>query len=256
MARYQAAIIWPPQLIDGLLETLERFGPARQGGLAPFLADWERFDLLRGQRVQVQLGERLMEGDYLGIDPDGALRLDTADGPLRLHSGEVSLRLPPSDQRGSLTRRGHEPVDRYRQHQPALGAARCRWTRSDAGSAPWSCRAARSARRLGGPGAPERVLVGNVGGAVWVMPWPGWSVRSGDWRRNSPSRARITWGCGLPIRSPRDWAWTAGWHCSPPARRGAEATLILDVGTAATFDLLPRREPPGWPDPAWPHHDA
>ena len=88
-------------LIDGLLETLERFGlSGSQGGLAPFLVDWERFDLLRGRQVQVQLGERLLEGDYLGIDPDGALRLRTPDGPLRLHSGEVSLRLPPSDHAG------------------------------------------------------------------------------------------------------------------------------------------------------------
>ncbi|WP_367261331.1 bifunctional biotin--[acetyl-CoA-carboxylase] ligase/biotin operon repressor BirA [uncultured Thiodictyon sp.] len=79
-------------LIDALLETLERFG---QVGLAPFLDEWTRFDLLRDQQVQLQLGERLIVGDYAGIDPDGALRLNTADGLLRAHSGEVSLRLAP-----------------------------------------------------------------------------------------------------------------------------------------------------------------
>jgi BirA family biotin operon repressor/biotin-[acetyl-CoA-carboxylase] ligase len=42
--------------------------------------------------VRLQLGERQIDGDYAGIEPDGALRLDTAAGPLRFHSGEVSLR--------------------------------------------------------------------------------------------------------------------------------------------------------------------
>ncbi len=93
---YQALDGRPPErnvlaavLIDALLEMLERFG---QVGLGPFLAEWERYDRLRGQRVQVQLGDRVMTGDYAGIEPDGALRLDTADGRLCLHSGEVSLR--------------------------------------------------------------------------------------------------------------------------------------------------------------------
>ena len=80
-------------LIEGLLEMLERYG---QVGLKPFLDEWARFDLLCGQRVRLQLGERLIDGDYAGIEPDGALRLDTADGPLRFHSGEVSLRLRDS----------------------------------------------------------------------------------------------------------------------------------------------------------------
>jgi len=77
-------------LIAGLLAMLERFG---QVGLAPFLDDWARFDLLCGQRVRLHLGERLIEGDYAGIEPDGTLRLETAAGPQRFHSGEVSVRL-------------------------------------------------------------------------------------------------------------------------------------------------------------------
>lgn len=80
-------------LIDALLEMLERFG---QVGLQPYLAQWARFDLLRGKPVQLQLGERLIVGDYDGIDPDGALRLNTAAGPRSAHSGEVSLRLSAS----------------------------------------------------------------------------------------------------------------------------------------------------------------
>lgn len=77
-------------LIDGLLEMLERYGEV---GLQPFLEEWGPFDLLRGQRVCLQLGERSIEGDYAGIDSDGALRLRTPAGPVRAHSGEVSLRM-------------------------------------------------------------------------------------------------------------------------------------------------------------------
>jgi len=77
-------------LIEGLLEMLERYGDL---GLKPFLGEWAGFDLLRGQRVRLQQGERLIVGDYAGIDPDGALRLNTAEGLQRFHSGEVSVRL-------------------------------------------------------------------------------------------------------------------------------------------------------------------
>lgn len=95
-------------LIDGLLEMLERFGlGGGQGGLQPFLADWERYDLLRGQRVRVQFGERLIDGDYAGIDPDGALRLNTPGGLLRLHSGEVSVRRAPVSV--NVSRQGEQP---------------------------------------------------------------------------------------------------------------------------------------------------
>ena len=77
-------------LIDGLLEMLDRYGKL---GLQSFLEAWGRFDLLRGQRVYLQLGGRSIEGDYAGIDPDGAIRLHTLAGPVRAHSGEVSLRI-------------------------------------------------------------------------------------------------------------------------------------------------------------------
>ena len=77
-------------LIDALLEMLDRYGTV---GLEPYLIAWGRFDLLCGQRVCLQLGERAIEGDYAGIAPDGALCLKTPGGPIRAHSGEVSLRM-------------------------------------------------------------------------------------------------------------------------------------------------------------------
>jgi BirA family transcriptional regulator, biotin operon repressor / biotin---[acetyl-CoA-carboxylase] ligase len=76
-------------LIEALLAMLEAYG---EHGLAAFLATWERYDLLRGRRVVVQFGDRVLEGGYAGVDAGGALRLATPEGELRLYSGEVSVR--------------------------------------------------------------------------------------------------------------------------------------------------------------------
>ncbi len=76
-------------LIDDLLGMLQGYA---ETGAGPWLTEWARFDLLCGQPLRVEQGGRALLGDYAGIDPDGALRLATAEGVLRLCSGEVSLR--------------------------------------------------------------------------------------------------------------------------------------------------------------------
>lgn len=80
------------RLIAALGVALERYGRL---GLGPFLTDWEAFDGLRGEPVNLHLGERVIEGIHLGIAPDGALRLATAEGVRSYHAGEVSLRPAP-----------------------------------------------------------------------------------------------------------------------------------------------------------------
>ncbi|RNE94426.1 bifunctional biotin--[acetyl-CoA-carboxylase] ligase/biotin operon repressor BirA [Marichromatium sp. AB32] len=77
------------RLAEALLEALADY---ERAGLAPFLARWERFDTLRGQPVALHLGERVIRGRYAGIESDGALRLETAEGVRRFQAGEVSLR--------------------------------------------------------------------------------------------------------------------------------------------------------------------
>jgi BirA family transcriptional regulator, biotin operon repressor / biotin---[acetyl-CoA-carboxylase] ligase len=52
-------------------------------------ARWETLDTLRDRRVQVDLGPRVVTGVGQGIDPEGALCLDTEEGPLRLFGGRV-----------------------------------------------------------------------------------------------------------------------------------------------------------------------
>ena len=69
--------------------------------LARQLARWRRegFTAVRaawlakagplGAEVDVRLGEELVRGRFAGLDPDGALLLDTAAGPRRIVSGEL-----------------------------------------------------------------------------------------------------------------------------------------------------------------------
>ncbi|WP_296695995.1 biotin--[acetyl-CoA-carboxylase] ligase [Thiocapsa sp. UBA6158] len=74
---------------DALIDAFERFG---REGLTPFLALWAEFDAFRGESVRLLFADREIRGRVLGIASDGALRLDTADGEMRFHAGEVSLR--------------------------------------------------------------------------------------------------------------------------------------------------------------------
>lgn len=76
-------------LLDALLPMLARF---EREGLPAFLEGWARHDLLAGQRVRLQVGERVLEGVALGITADGALRLREAGGESQHHAGEASLR--------------------------------------------------------------------------------------------------------------------------------------------------------------------
>ena len=77
-------------LLDALLPMLARF---EREGLRPFVAAWNRHDLLRGHAVNVFEGGRVHEGVAAGIADDGALRLTLPDGGERLyHAGEATLR--------------------------------------------------------------------------------------------------------------------------------------------------------------------
>ncbi|MDP3293544.1 MAG: biotin--[acetyl-CoA-carboxylase] ligase [Nevskia sp.] len=78
-------------LLDSLLAALAQF---EQDGFASFLADWNRLDLAAGRAVRIE-GATVLEGHACGIDPDGALIVESADGQRHhVHAGEVSLRLP------------------------------------------------------------------------------------------------------------------------------------------------------------------
>jgi BirA family biotin operon repressor/biotin-[acetyl-CoA-carboxylase] ligase len=78
-------------LIDHLLEAMDRFAAT---GLAPFVREWSRFDLLRNEWVQLSTGSRQVAGRYLGIAEDGAIRMETGGVETRYNAGEVELCRP------------------------------------------------------------------------------------------------------------------------------------------------------------------
>lgn len=77
------------RLVDRLVRACQEFSLS---GLAPFIARWSRYDMLRGQRIILLRGHDSIEGEYVGITEDGALRLMTDAGAREYHAGEVSVR--------------------------------------------------------------------------------------------------------------------------------------------------------------------
>jgi BirA family biotin operon repressor/biotin-[acetyl-CoA-carboxylase] ligase len=79
-------------LIECLLRGLAVF---EQEGLKPFREEWQRADALRGKSVNVTTVQDATRGLARGIDLDGALLVETANGLVRFVSGEVTVRAEP-----------------------------------------------------------------------------------------------------------------------------------------------------------------
>ena len=77
-------------LLDNLLPALAQF-EAR--GLQPFMEEWQRYDIVQGRPVDLQLPNEVISGMACGIDAGGALLVETATGRRRFTSGEVSVRI-------------------------------------------------------------------------------------------------------------------------------------------------------------------
>lgn len=77
-------------LLNELLPALQAF---ETDGLQPFMADWQRHDLISGRRVDLHLHDAVVQGMACGIDAGGALLVDTDSGRRRFTSGEVSVRM-------------------------------------------------------------------------------------------------------------------------------------------------------------------
>lgn len=57
-----------------------------------WIAEFERSDAYHGGEIDILCGGERIRGSYDGIDPDGRLRLATADGIARYAAAEISLR--------------------------------------------------------------------------------------------------------------------------------------------------------------------
>jgi len=77
-------------LLEGLALSLAQFS---REGFVPFREEWLRRHAWQGRQVALSLGgHRIAEGRAVGIAEDGALVLESPQGLMRFHSGELSLR--------------------------------------------------------------------------------------------------------------------------------------------------------------------
>jgi BirA family biotin operon repressor/biotin-[acetyl-CoA-carboxylase] ligase len=77
-------------LIDELADVLSGYATS---GFAPLRAEWRAADALLGRPVRVDDGGRVSSGTALGIDDDGALIVEMANGTRRrVIAGDVSVR--------------------------------------------------------------------------------------------------------------------------------------------------------------------
>jgi BirA family biotin operon repressor/biotin-[acetyl-CoA-carboxylase] ligase len=77
-------------LLDKLLPMITQF---ETEGLQPFMAEWQRYDVVQGRPVNLQLPNEVISGVACGVDAGGALLVETATGRRRFTSGEISVRI-------------------------------------------------------------------------------------------------------------------------------------------------------------------
>jgi BirA family biotin operon repressor/biotin-[acetyl-CoA-carboxylase] ligase len=88
MNRFTAA------LIGRVLLAYEQF--AEGDHLSSFADLWQRYDVLRGNRIALLQGDRRIAGTAMGIDDAGSLLIRPANGRLqRFHAGDVSIEKTP-----------------------------------------------------------------------------------------------------------------------------------------------------------------
>ncbi|WP_137168110.1 bifunctional biotin--[acetyl-CoA-carboxylase] ligase/biotin operon repressor BirA [Salinimonas lutimaris] len=76
-------------LVDSLHHHLNDFAAF---GFGKFVPIWESLDLFADKTIVLQMGEKRFSGIDCGVDASGALLVETRDGIMRFHGGEVSLR--------------------------------------------------------------------------------------------------------------------------------------------------------------------
>lgn len=65
----------------------------QEDGFEPFISEWDKYDVLRGNGVLVHLSDKIEEGTAIGINNDGALLVDIDGKHKPFYSGDASLRL-------------------------------------------------------------------------------------------------------------------------------------------------------------------
>ncbi|HEY0323564.1 MAG TPA: biotin--[acetyl-CoA-carboxylase] ligase [Pyrinomonadaceae bacterium] len=82
------------RLIEALVSALSKKYEALQqpGGVVLMLGEWsERSSYAMGKRVRVELSDEMIEGTTRGLEPDGALRVETVAGEIKIvYAGDVT----------------------------------------------------------------------------------------------------------------------------------------------------------------------
>lgn len=76
-------------VLEELLIGLEAF---TRNGFDPFVAEWNALDLTHGCQVKVSGQDDALAGTARGVNADGALLVENAQGMHAVHAGDVSLR--------------------------------------------------------------------------------------------------------------------------------------------------------------------
>ena len=82
-------------LIASLIRDIEEF---QANGFSGFQSEWSEFDVTRGQQIEIMSPGGSLHGRSLGVDRDGALKIETKNGVQVVRSGYVSLRIPSETQ--------------------------------------------------------------------------------------------------------------------------------------------------------------
>ena len=82
---------WAARLVVALLRGVDGFA---RDGFAASAARWSDYDAWAGRAVRVLAADAVIDGELIGIDADGALRVSTDVGERRFSSADVSLRAP------------------------------------------------------------------------------------------------------------------------------------------------------------------
>jgi len=81
-------------LIGRVLLAYEQFAEGEH--LSAFADLWQRYDVLRGNRIALLQGDRRIVGTAMGIDDEGSLLIRPTNGKLqRFHAGDVSIEKTP-----------------------------------------------------------------------------------------------------------------------------------------------------------------
>jgi len=77
-------------VLDKLLPAIELF---ESRGMQPFMDEWRQHDIVDGCQIELHLPNEVITGKGCGIDPAGALLVETSTGRRRFACGEVSIRV-------------------------------------------------------------------------------------------------------------------------------------------------------------------